>query len=75
MNTFLTHEEIVELTGRKQRTKQVLQLQRMRILFILDALGRPKVLRRNLEDELLGSTNTASAIKSINYSSLESKRG
>ena len=52
MSLFLSKEEIAELTGRKQRQKQVEQLTVMRITFTLDAFGWPKVLRKSIEAEL-----------------------
>ncbi|MFC3031051.1 DUF4224 domain-containing protein [Pseudoalteromonas fenneropenaei] len=49
---FLNKQEMSELTGRKQRQKQVEQLVSMQILFTLDAFGWPKVLRKTIEAEL-----------------------
>lgn len=57
MILFLSKEEIAELTGRKQRQKQVEQLTVMRITFTLDAFGWPKVLRKSIEAELGASPN------------------
>lgn len=57
MSLFLSKEEIAELTGRKQRQKQVEQLIVMRITFTLDAFGWPKVLRKSIEAELGASSN------------------
>ncbi len=57
MSLFLSKEEIAELTGRKQRQKQVEQLTAMRITFTLDAFGWPKVLRKSIEAELGASSN------------------
>lgn len=59
MNTFLSKSEIVELTGRKQRQKQIEQLAAMHIVFTIDAFGWPKVLRKTLEAEL-GAVNSSS---------------
>lgn len=56
MSLFLSKEEIAELTGRKQRQKQVEQLTAMRITFTLDAFGWPKVLRKSIEAELGASS-------------------
>lgn len=73
METFLTRDEVAELTGRKQRGKQIEQLSRMKILYIPDALGWPKVLRKTIEEELCIKTRSSSAAnKTINYKSLES---
>lgn len=52
MSTFLSKAEVAELTGRKQRQKQVEQLISMHITFTLDAFGWPKVLRKTIETEL-----------------------
>lgn len=43
MSTFLTSEEVVELTGRRVKTKQVEQLRTMGIAFWVNAIGRPVV--------------------------------
>ena len=56
MSLFLSKEEIAELTGRKQRQKQVEQLTAMRITFTLDAFGWTKVLRKSIEAELGASS-------------------
>ena len=52
MSTFLTKPEVIELTGRKQKIKQIEQLTLNRIPFTVDAFGWPKVLRRAIELEL-----------------------
>ncbi|WP_205994309.1 MULTISPECIES: DUF4224 domain-containing protein [unclassified Pseudoalteromonas] len=52
MSTFLSKTEVAELTGRKQRQKQIEQLISMHITFTLDAFGWPKVLRKTIETEL-----------------------
>lgn len=57
MSLFLSKEEIAELTGRKQRQKQVEQLTAMRITFTLNAFGWPKVLRKSIEAELGANLN------------------
>lgn len=59
MQMFLSQVEVAELTGRKQRRKQVEQLIFMRIPFTLDAFGWPKVLRQTIEAELGLSTHCA----------------
>lgn len=53
---FLLPEEVIELTGRKQRQKQLQQLTNMDIKFTIDALGRPKVLRKAVEMLLAGDS-------------------
>ena len=71
MQTFLTRDEVVELTGRKQRQKQVEQLVVMQIPFTLDAFRRPKVLRRAIESSLITDVNCSDPIPlSINYDKL-----
>ena len=52
VSTFLSKTEVAELTGRKQRQKQIEQLTSMHITFTLDAFGWPKVLRKTIETEL-----------------------
>ena len=52
MSTFLSQTEVAALTGRKQRQKQIEQLTSLRIIFTLDAVGWPKVLRKTIETEL-----------------------
>jgi hypothetical protein len=46
---FLTDDEVVELTGYRQRRKQVEMLKRQRVPFHLNAAGQPKVARAALE--------------------------
>lgn len=57
VSTFLSKTEVAELTGRKQRQKQIEQLISMHITFTLDAFGWPKVLRKTIETEL-GATDS-----------------
>ena len=52
MSTFLSKAEVSELTGRKQRLKQIQQLASMNIDFTIDAFGWPKVLRKLVETRL-----------------------
>ena len=52
VSTFLSKTEVAALTGRKQRQKQIEQLTSLRIIFTLDAVGWPKVLRKTIETEL-----------------------
>lgn len=46
---FLSAEELVQLTGRKARSKQIDVLRRMGIPFFVNALGRPVVARSSVE--------------------------
>jgi len=73
MQMFLSQVEVAELTGRKQRRKQVEQLIFMRLSFTLDAFGWPKVLRQTIEAELGLSKHCAdTAPLTINYDKLSS---
>ncbi len=49
METFLTREEVVYLTGRQVKTKQAEMLRRMGVPFFLNAGGRPIVTRVAVE--------------------------
>jgi len=42
-NMFLTQEELVELTGRKIKSKQIEVLRRMALPFWVNACGKPVV--------------------------------
>lgn len=42
-NMFLTQEELVELTGRKVKSKQIEALRRMGLPFWVNAVGKPVV--------------------------------
>ena len=44
-DTFLTDEELVRLTARKVKNKQIESLRRMGIPFFINACGRPIVAR------------------------------
>lgn len=46
---FLSHEELIELTGYKTAEKQKSVLRRQRIAYVEDAYKRPKVMRSVLE--------------------------
>lgn len=73
METFLSRDEVAELTGRKQRRKQVEQLIFMRLPFTLDAFGWPKILRKTLEADLGLTKHCAdTAPLTINYDKLSS---
>ena len=46
---FLTDEEVADLTGYKQASKQVAMLRRQGVPFHVNAAGHPKVARAILE--------------------------
>lgn len=46
---FLSTGELVELTGRKVKSKQIDVLRRMGVPFFVNALGRPVVARSSVE--------------------------
>lgn len=46
---FLDDEELFQLTGRRQKARQIEQLRRMGIPFWINAGGRPVVTRAALE--------------------------
>lgn len=45
MSDYLTHSELLELTGRKQRPAQIAWLRVNRWRYAVDANGTPRVLR------------------------------
>lgn len=47
--TFLTQEEVAELTGRKVRSKQIEGLRQMGIAFWVNPVGRPVIARSAIE--------------------------
>jgi hypothetical protein len=49
VDLFLSTEELVLLTGRKMRAKQIDALRGMGIAFFVNALGRPVVARVAIE--------------------------
>ncbi|UAA39132.1 DUF4224 domain-containing protein [Paraneptunicella aestuarii] len=51
---FLTADEVSQLTGRRQKSKQVEQLQAMQIPHTVDCFNRPKVLRSVVQMGLCG---------------------
>jgi Domain of unknown function (DUF4224) len=51
--TFLDHDEIVRLTGRKQPARQVAYLRERGYLFDINAAGYPLVLRSAVEARLM----------------------
>jgi hypothetical protein len=48
-DTFLTQEEITELTGRKVRSKQIEALRQMGLAFWVNPVGRAVVARSSIE--------------------------
>lgn len=48
-DTFLTQEEISELTGRKVRSKQIEALRQMGLAFWVNPVGRAVVTRSSIE--------------------------
>lgn len=48
-DTFLRPEELVVLTGRKVKSKQIDALRRMGVAFFVNALGKPVVARSAIE--------------------------
>ncbi len=62
MNLFLERNEIVEITGRKQKGKQITQLHKMRIPFEVNALGYPVVLRGYVETLFGGQAEKRQAL-------------
>ena len=49
---FLSTEELVQLTGRKVKAKQIDALRRMGIVFFVNALGSPVVARVAIEGRM-----------------------
>ncbi len=48
-NMFLTQEELVELTGRKLKSKQIEQLRTMGVPLFVNAVNAPVVARAAIE--------------------------
>ncbi|KQV50063.1 hypothetical protein ASC93_11115 [Massilia sp. Root335] len=48
-DTFLSKEEVAELTGRKYKRLQIEQLRKMGIPFWLNAVGAPIIARATIE--------------------------
>jgi hypothetical protein len=59
MSTFLTDDELIELTGAKRKSNQIRWLTQHRYPHETNANGAPKVLRCYLERRLGESTKTA----------------
>jgi hypothetical protein len=49
MSMFMSHEELIELTGYKLASKQAEMLKRQRIPFHTNKCGHPKVAKATLE--------------------------
>lgn len=49
MSAFLQADDVATLTGRKTKSKQIEALQRMRIPFWVNAIGKPVVARTAIE--------------------------
>lgn len=47
--TFLSSEEVADLTDRKQKAAQIKALRDMGISFLISATGHPKVIRSAIE--------------------------
>lgn len=48
-STFLDADELIELTGRKMKSKQIEALRKCGLAFIVNAVGRPVVARSAIE--------------------------
>lgn len=55
---FLTNDELVELTGYRQASKQVRHLREQRIAFHLNKAGQPKVARATIEGRKVSEPKT-----------------
>lgn len=56
---FLSTQELVELTGRKVKAKQIEALRGMGIAFFVNALGKPVVTRTAVEGKSVVSRERA----------------
>jgi hypothetical protein len=61
MGMFLTADELVELTGRKIKSKQIEALRRMGLAFHVNAVGKPVVAAAAIE----GRTQTTPAVAEV----------
>jgi Domain of unknown function (DUF4224) len=52
--TFLTPDELAQLTGFRRKGRQVEQLRRMGIAFYVNGCGRPVVTRTSIEGSATG---------------------
>jgi hypothetical protein len=57
---FLSTEELVQLTGRKIKAKQILALRSMGVPFFVNALGQPVVARVAIEGRVQASGDRVS---------------
>ncbi len=46
---FLNSEEVADLTGRRQKSRQIDELRRMGVAFWINTTGHPKVARSAIE--------------------------
>jgi len=70
MSTFLTKDEVKELTGYTYKAKQCQELSRIGIKFIVNTrFGQPMVLRKELELKAC-SSNSAVSEATINLDAL-----
>ncbi len=53
-NFFLSHEELIALTGYRKKSLQLKQLCRQKIPFSMNALGEPVVIRDSIERFITG---------------------
>jgi len=61
-STFLTREEVVELTGVRQKSTQLKQLAIQGLEYVIGRDGHPRVLRTAIE-ERLGLAKKQKAVK------------
>lgn len=64
---FLTPAEVKDLTGRTFFAAQCAVLRERKIRFILDADGRPKVLRASIEQQLSGSAKSPTSKPNFDF--------
>ncbi len=55
---FLTPQEVSQLTGREQKSAQILQMKRMKIQHWINAAGQPVVPRSAIEGRNVPATPT-----------------
>jgi hypothetical protein len=61
MSMFLDADELSDLTGYKQASKQIAQLKLQKIPFHINAAGHPKVARAILEGQRAAAANKPKA--------------
>jgi hypothetical protein len=59
MSMFMTDREIEEMTGLQRQSAQIRWLDRQGIRYVVNAEGRPRVLRSHLERVMDGSKSSA----------------